>query len=263
MRAETLRQKKHYEAIHDAYEAHYYDSESMAFKERFIFAPLFEGVDLNGKDVADVACGSGYNSLWLKQRFPAVRTTGFDISSKACAAYRTVVGSEAHVFDLMSGAEVGRTFDAAMVLGGLHHCVSDLPGTFRTLARLVRPGGLLFMHEPNSRYVLEALRRLWYRWDASFDSETEGALDHDVIAALAASDFEPMTVRYVGGPAYFLILNSMIFRIPRKAKPLLAPLLFPLERAYNLLPGRLAFPIFVARWRRRPVSVELAADATQ
>ena len=155
-------------------------------RERFVYEFLFDGLDLNGKDVVDVAAGSGHNSLWVCSRFPEARLCGIDVSDKACAAYRELVGHEAHVFDLTSGQSFGRQFDVTMVFGGLHHCVSDLPGTLRTLAQLVRPGGLLLMFEPNRRYLLEGLRRLWYRWDSTFEAETEGALDHHALSVLAA-----------------------------------------------------------------------------
>jgi SAM-dependent methyltransferase len=251
MRTEVLKQRAHYETIHDAYEAHYYDAESMSFRQEFVYDVMFEGLDLNGKDVADLAAGSGHNSLWVAKRFPKARLCGFDISDKACAAYRERVGAEAHVFDLTSGEDCGRRFDVAMVFGGLHHCVSDLPGTFRTIVHLVRPGGLLLMFEASSHCFLEGPRKLWYRLDASFDADTEGALDHDALSAMTAPRFLPIDCRYMGGPAYFLICNSLVFRVPQKLKQFLVPVLFPLERAYNRLPGRFLFPYLIARWQRR------------
>jgi ubiquinone/menaquinone biosynthesis C-methylase UbiE len=250
MRTEALKQKAHYETIHKGYESHYYDAESMSFRERFVYAVMFAGLDLNGKEVADLAAGSGYNSLEVLKRFPASRVTGFDISEKACAAYCDLLGRDAHVYDLTSGQAVSSLFDVAMIFGGLHHCVSDLPATLRTIAGLVRPGGLLLMFEPNSRYLLEAVRKLWYRWDPTFEDETESALDHDALSAMAAPYFRPIASRYMGGPAYFLIYNSMIFRLPKTVKRLIAPVLFPLEGAYNRLPGKLLFPYFIAQWRR-------------
>jgi SAM-dependent methyltransferase len=255
MKADVLRQKSHYETIHELYEAHYYDAESMLFRERFVYDLMFAGLDLNGKDVADLASGSGYNSLWVSRRYPQARLCGLDISEKACAAYRALLGCDAHVFDITSGSTDGRVFDVAMIFGGLHHCVSDLPGALRTMARLVRPGGLLLMFEPNSRSVLDAARRLWYRLDNSFEDQTERALDHDDLCALAAPYFQPVSVRHMGGPAYFLVYNSMIFRIPQKWKGALSRALFPLERAYNHLPGRFLYPYFIARWRRLDASV--------
>src|SRR5258708_3168427 len=85
---DSSRQKQHYTEIHDAYEAHYYDAPSMEYRSRFIYRWLFAGVDFSNTTVADLACGSGYNSLALKQRFDRVRTVGFDISEPAWASYR-------------------------------------------------------------------------------------------------------------------------------------------------------------------------------
>ena len=64
---DSSRQKQHYTAIHDAYEAHYYDAPSMAYRSRFIYRWLFDGVDFRGAEVADLACGSGYNSVALER----------------------------------------------------------------------------------------------------------------------------------------------------------------------------------------------------
>src|SRR6476660_5880416 len=89
---DSTRQKRHYEAIHTNYEDHYYDAQSMAYRERFYYDPLFEGLDLNGCTVADLASGSGHSSVALLKRFPKAVVTGFDISSSACEAYRRNVG---------------------------------------------------------------------------------------------------------------------------------------------------------------------------
>jgi hypothetical protein len=56
-------QKAHYERIHDLYSAHYYDESSMKYREEFIYDPLFQGVDLNDKDVLELASGNGANTL--------------------------------------------------------------------------------------------------------------------------------------------------------------------------------------------------------
>jgi SAM-dependent methyltransferase len=246
----AAKQKQHYERIHDAYGQHYYDPTSLAFRDRFIYRHIFAGLDLNGKEIADLACGSGFNSLAVLRRFPQASVFGLDISSAACAAYKEATGREAHAADLTSGEDFGMRADGAMIIGGLHHCVADLPKTFRSISHLVKPGGLLLMFEPNREYVLEKARRIWYRADAYFEADTEAALNHDEIARIAAPWFSPESCRFMGGPAYFLIFNSLLFRLPVKAKPLLAPPLFALEGIYNLLPGRRLYPYFVARWRR-------------
>lgn len=243
-------QKAHYEIIHDAYEAHYYDETSMAYRHRFIYEPLFEGVQLNGASVADLACGSGHNSLALREYFPSVSTTGYDISESACRDYQLHVGGAAHQVDLTQPLTPAETHDAAIVIGGLHHCVVDLGTTFRNIARMIRPGGRFFMMEPNDEFFLSAVRRIWYRKDQWFEADSEAALKHKEIASLAAPYFVPRRVIYIGGPAFYLILNSLITRVPLRAKPYLASVLFPFETLYNRLPGHAAFAVFLAEWER-------------
>jgi SAM-dependent methyltransferase len=248
---QSEKQKHHYETIHDDYERHYYDGSSIKFRQRFIYDVIFNGLDLNNKDVADLASGSGHNSLAVLERYPQARITGFDISSKACAAYQRNVGSEAYELDLTLGNNLGRTFDVAIIHGGLHHCVSDLDGTFRAIAAMVKPGGLFIMVEPNRQCFLEGVRRLWYRLDKYFEADTEAALAHDEILAIASDSYSGIDLHYMGGPAYFLIYNSLLFRIPLPVKRIIAPPLFIAEAAYNKLPGRFWFPYFIARWHRR------------
>lgn len=245
------RQKEHYEAIHSAYEEAYFDRPSMMYRERFIYDPLFEGVSLHDSDVAELASGSGFNSIALRRRFPSARVCGFDVSSQACQTYRDLVGAPAYECDLTVPLDGEPSFDCAFIIGGLHHCVRNLPQALANAARLVRRGGTLLMVEPNAEYVLEGARRLWYKADRRyFDAATEHALAHDRLVELSAGAFVPEHVRFLGGPGYFLVLNSLLFRIPPWAKSLLASPLMAIDSACNQLPGRAPFPYFVARWRR-------------
>jgi len=245
----SSRQKTHYERIHDDYGDHYYDLQSMAYRRRFVYEPMFEGLDLNGKRVADLACGSGMNSTGLLECFPRAEVEGFDISSKACADYRRIIGRPAHEVDLSRDLRGPARFDVA-ITDALHHCVSDLNQTLENMASLLVPGGLLIMYEPNADYFLEPARRFWYRHDRYFDAPTERALDHDSVLQLAGRRFKLLDVRYGGGPAYFLVLNSLLFRLPKSVKSLISPSLFALEDVFHALPGRKAFANFIARWER-------------
>jgi SAM-dependent methyltransferase len=246
-----LRQQAHYEIIHDEYHAHYYDTWSLAYRERFILDPLLAGVDLNRKRVLDVASGSGFNTQLLQRRYPGVIATGVDISPSACAAYTDVTGFPAVQADLTQPHRWAEPFDAAIVIGGLHHCVSNLPQTLDNLAAAIRPGGLLLMMEPSAECWLEGARRLWYRQDRFFDAPTEHALSHDRMLASADRLFEPVMRRYIGGPAYFLVLNSLVLRVPIRAKALVSRLTFPMEALFNRFNSAAAAPVFLARWRRR------------
>lgn len=246
-----LRQKLHYEAIHTAYEDAYFDGPSMEYRKRFIYTPLFSDLNLDGLAVAELASGSGFNSLALRERAPHVRLTGFDVSARACAAYRSNVGAPAVECDLTLPFDASTTFDCAFIIGGLHHCVGNLPQALANAARLLHPGGHLLMVEPNADYLLEGARRWWYRADSRyFDADTEQALNHDRLLELVPGVFVAERVEFMGGPAYFLVMNSLLFRLPPRLKRLIAGPLISFEETYNRLPGRSPFPYFVARWLR-------------
>jgi SAM-dependent methyltransferase len=256
---DSSRQKQHYTEIHDAYEAHYYDASSMKYRSRFIHDWLFDGVDLNNASIADLACGSGHNSLAAMERFSGIRTVGFDISEPACASYQRTTGNAAHVLDLTRPAEIDQQFDSAIVIGGLHHCIVDLPQTLRNIAAMVKPGGHLLMMEPSADFALNVVRDKWYASDRYFDAPTEQALSHNVILEQAAPYFEGEAVRYFGGLAYFLILNSLIMRVPLGLKPALWPIVKPIEVAFGNIPWSGMYPCFLARWKRTGVPVSSGA----
>ncbi|MEH2622374.1 SAM-dependent methyltransferase [Bradyrhizobium sp. AZCC 1719] len=256
---DSSRQKQHYADIHDAYEAHYYDASSMRYRSRFIYDWLFDRIDLSNASIADLACGSGHNSLAVMERFSGVRTVGFDISEPACASYQRTTGNAAQVLDLTRPAEIKEQFDGAIVVGGLHHCVMDLGQTLRNIAAMVKPGGHLLMMEPSADFALNVVRDKWYASDKYFDAPTEQALSHDAILKQASPYFEGEAVRYFGGLAYFLILNSLIMRVPLGAKPVLWPIVKPIEVALGGIPWSGMYPCFLAKWKRTAVPVSGAA----
>jgi SAM-dependent methyltransferase len=243
-------QAAHYDAIIDEYDRHYYDHYSSIYRERFILEPLLGGVDLRGKRVADVACGSGATSLYLARAFEGIQLTGFDVSASACERYRRTVGRPAFEVDLTEAFDRTERFDAAIMMGGLHHCAANVSGALRAIASLLQPGGLLLMFEPNRDYVLEGLRRFWYRHDRYFDATSESALSHDALLATGAGAFEVEQVQYFGGPAFFLVYNSLVFRIPHSIKAIVSPPLMAAETIFNAVPIRSLCSSFVARWTR-------------
>lgn len=261
-------QAAHYDALLSDYDAHYFDAWSVRYRDRFMFRPLTAGLAARPERVADVCAGSGFNTVHLRGLFPAAAFFGLDVSAAACAAYQARTGCPAYRIDLTDpAAALPGPVDLAVVIGGLHHCVNDLPAALGNLAALVRPGGSLLLVEPNADFVLNGVRAWWYRRDRYFDAESERALDHGELAAAAAPYFAVEQIRFLGGPGYFVVLNSLILRLPRWAKDLVAPLFIHIDRAYNRLPGRRLFPYFVARWRRtdqaaRRISTSPAATST-
>ena len=248
-------QARHYDAILEDYDRHYYDPYSLQYREKFILQPLLAGLDLHGKRVADLASGSGETSAYLARMFPGIQLLGFDISPEACRRYRARTGRPAKQLDLTKELYQGEPFDAAIIMGGLHHCVANLPHTLAVVASMLRPGGSFLMFEPNRDYVLESVRQVWYRWDRYFDAANETALSHDALLQLAAGSFACERLRYFGGPAFFIVYNSLVFRIPHWTKNIISPGLIGAEALYNRLPGRALFASFTARWTRTQVAL--------
>lgn len=245
-------QARHYDEIIDAYDRHYYDRYSLSYRERFILNPLLDDLDLRNMRVADLASGSGETSAFLARRFPGVQCEGFDVSPEACRRYQTRTGRPALQLDLTRDVYRGEPFDAAIIMGGLHHCAVDLSATLRTVAQMVRPGGRFLLFEPNREYLLETARRLWYRLDRYFDARSETALAHGELIEAAAGAFTCERLRYFGGPAFFLVYNSLVFRVPGQVKATIAPALLGVEAVYNRLPPRWLHASFLARWVRQP-----------
>jgi len=243
-------QARHYDEIIDDYDRHYYDRYSLEYRERFILRPLLQDVDLSGKRVADLASGSGETSRFLAQSFEHIQLTGFDISPDACRRYREKVGRPAHEIDLTRDRYEGPRFDAAVIMGGLHHCVADLPHTLQTIATMIEPGGRLLLFEPNREYILEPIRQVWYRRDSYFDDANEAALSHDALLKAGDGAFACDRLTYFGGPAFFLVYNSLVFRVTLSLKARVSPFLLAAEALYNQLPTRWIFASFLASWIR-------------
>jgi len=246
-------QKKLFEKIHEEYESHYYDADSMAYRERFIYENLFHDLDMNDCDVVEFACGSGHNTLELQKRFPKARITGYDISESACRDYRKNTGCEAHQTDLTKEFSGKKNFyDFAIVLAGLHHCIADLPTTLKNIHSMLKPNGWLIMWEPNKKFFLQGLRDIWYKVDKKyFDSNTEAALDHNELLKYANNRFKVLDIQYGGGAGFILVFNSLAFRMPKKLKRIIAPPLFSFDNLYNRLSSRYWFPFFLARWQAK------------
>jgi SAM-dependent methyltransferase len=221
-----IRQQSHFENLHTLYEQHQYHPSVMEYRRRFIYEPMFSGLDLNGARVIELCSGSGHNSFCLKEKFPGVSITGLDISRTACADYENRVGAPCKLLDLTEpGVEISDTFDVAFVVGGLHHCIANLEVVLSNVAAMLKPGGRLLMMEPSNQFLLDPVRRLWYRLDKQmFDVQTERALNHDELFAMAGGNFKVESVKFFGGPGCAFILNGMVFMDPTTRKSFTAPL---------------------------------------
>jgi ubiquinone/menaquinone biosynthesis C-methylase UbiE len=248
LQASELLQQDHYDRIAEEYEAHYGDQYSLDYRKRFIYGPMFEGISLPGMNVLDAMCGSGETTEYLMEK--NARVTGLDISSKVLESYnarwshcktvrRSLVDSR-----LPSGS-----FDCVVVVGGLHHIQPNVSRAIKEIYRVLKPGGYFCFMEPHSGSIPDLVRRFWYKHDRFF-SDNESAIDTRALENEFASHFKFNKVNYLGNFAFLLVLNSLIFRIPLRAKRLYSPLLLQLESFINKLQGKTTSCFVVARWQK-------------
>jgi SAM-dependent methyltransferase len=247
-------QRAHYDRIAVGYEAHYSDAGSLLYRQRFINEPLTEGLDLTGKQVLDAMCGSGQMAAYLLGR--QAQVTGLDISPEVTQQLQGKLPDVRVVCrSILDSGFPDATFDAVFAVGGLHHLHPNLGPAMAEICRILKPGGYLCFAEPHARSVLDALRRVWYRFDPLFESN-EAAVDVEALMDACQDRFEFLRTRYTGGLAYLLVYNSMVFRASHRLKRMYTPALLRLEAPTQRLQGRRLSCLVLAQWRKKPLSGE-------
>jgi SAM-dependent methyltransferase len=242
-------QRQHYDRIARDYEAHYGDACSQQYREKFIYDPMFDGVELGGRRVLEAMCGSGETTGYLLGR--GARVTGLDISEREIESFRrrwpacdALAGS---IF--ASGLET-ESFDCVVVIGGLHHLHPRVHDALGEIHRVLKPGGHFCFMEPHAGSLPDAVRRFWYARDHLFAANEE-ALDIPALKRDSARWFEFRREIYSGNVAYMLVLNSMVFRLPLRWKPVYTPVLMPVESVVHRLQGPRTSCFVVAQWQKR------------
>jgi SAM-dependent methyltransferase len=242
-------QKRHYDRISRDYEAHYDDPCSQRYRDKFFHQPIFDGMHLSGSQVIEAMCGSGQTTRYLLSQGALV--TGLDISDEGidsfvnrwpeCRAVRaSILGSQLE----------SESFDAVAIIMGLHHLHPSINGAIREIHRILRPGGYLCFAEPHKGSFPDVFRRQWYKHDSLFASNEE-AIDLEAMKREFAALFDFRREHYLGNIAYLLVLNSMVFRIPLKLKPVYTPALILLESLVSPLQGKM-FSCFVScQWQKK------------
>ena len=244
-----LLQREHYDRIAADYEAHYGDAASLEYRRRFIYQPMFDGLNLEGMNVLDAMCGSGHMAEYVISRRAAL--TGIDISPEEIRRFRDR-WPEAHGVcrSLLDTGMKAEAFDCVAVVGGLHHLHPHLGAAIREIHRLLKPGGTFCFMEPHAGSFPDVLRRLWYRCDSLF-SDNEAAIDTDGLQADFAAYFTFNRMTYQGNIAFLLVLNSLVFRIPLPLKPIYSPALMACEAAASKLQSKSTACYAIGQWRKK------------
>ena len=246
--ATELQQQKHYDRIAADYETHYSDEWSVEYRRRFIYEPMFAGLDLAHMQVLDAMCGSGQTTSFLLTRGASV--TGLDISNEVVETFQSRwTGTNVVKRSLLDSGLPDNSFDCVAVVGGLHHIHPNVKAAVREIHRVLRPGGHFCFMEPHSGSLPDVVRKVWYRFDRFF-SDNEAAIDVGLLQEDFRDAFELRNAKYLGNIAFLLVLNSLIFRIPPGSKRFFAPLLMKLEPWLNKLQTKLTSCFVVTQWQK-------------
>jgi SAM-dependent methyltransferase len=241
-------QQEHYDNIAADYEVHYSDKWSVEYRRRFIYEPMFAGLDLAGKQVLDAMCGSGQTTSYLLTR--GAQVTGLDISNEVLDTFQAR-WRDAKVVkrSLLDSGLPDNAFDCVAVVGGLHHIHPNLKAAVREIHRVLKPGGHFCFMEPHTGSFADVVRRVWYRFDRFF-SDNEAAIDVAWLQKDFGDRFTLKKADYLGNFAFLLVLNSLIFRIPPGSKRFFSPALMKLEPVLNRLQIKLTSCFVVAQWQK-------------
>lgn len=242
-------QKMHYERIAADYDAHYNDDFSQAYMEKFVFEPMFRGIEIENKSVLEAMCGGGQTVKYLLNR--RARVTGLDISPQQTAHFKNRhARAEVICGSILNSGIADESFDIVSVVGGIHHMPPYTSESITEIHRVLKPGGYFCFMEPHSESVAESFRRAWYKRDSLF-AENEAAVNMSALRDTFNNVFEFRHEHYLGNFGYLLVLNSMVFRIPLKLKPFYSPSLMATEAVLNKVFGKPLSCFVVAQWQKK------------
>lgn len=111
---------------------------------------LTERIELDGRDVLDVGCGAGDMVRWFRHQ--GARPVGVECGD--AMRRRAIAADPEHADDYIDA--VGQdlpfddaSFDVVHLMASLHHVpVDDMSAAIAEAARVVRPGGVVYVVEP-------------------------------------------------------------------------------------------------------------------
>lgn len=210
----------HFDAIADAYDVQIPEGRRLALLESktTMMATGIRRLGVGPRGL-DVGCGQG--AYVVRMREMGFDVLGIDNSPGQIEQAMQKVGSDGlvsvgSVLDLPANDE---SYDFAYVINVLHHLpsVSHQRRAFDELFRVLRPGGLLFVHEINTRNVL-------FRFYMGYVFPSLNCIDEGVERWLLPHRLRQYTEQQVIDVKYFTFLPDFVPQV-------FASILRPVERA--------------------------------
>ena len=187
-------------------------------------------IPLSGAVLLDLGCGDGAMARRLAAE--GARVTGVEVDAAAVARAGTQIDViEARAEDLPFPAA---SFDAVLMLKSLHHVpVALMPQALAEVARVLRPGGLLFCWEPVYAGALNDIMRLFH--DEQAERRAALAALHDVIADGALDFVDERVFRTRMSFAGFEDFQRRMLHLPTLRQKVDGDLLDAVHTAWNKL----------------------------
>lgn len=156
-------------------------------------------VPLGRQDIIELGCGKARLARELLRRHPGCHVTGLEVDAVQHA--RNQAEPQPGLSFIAAGAQdipfAAQSFDLALMLKSLHHIpVVAMEAALAETARVLRPGGCLYVSEPVYAGELNEIVRLY-----NDEGRVRAAAQHALDRALAAGGrFEPVAERRFGVP---------------------------------------------------------------
>lgn len=213
---------EHFDAIADAYDVQIPERRRLALLTRKteMMRDVLEGPPRRG---LDVGCGQGAYVARMRELGFDVR--GIDASAGQVALAARHVGGTGLVTSgsALEMPAADASYDFVYVINVLHHLssVDEQRRAFAELLRVLKPGGLLFVHEINTRNIV-------FRFYMGYVFPSLNCIDEGVERWLLPNELGVYTDAPVTEVRYFTFLPDFL---PQALVSLLAPLERSLERS--------------------------------
>lgn len=220
VRSRSASSATHFDDIADAYDVQIPELRRHALLERKT-AMMRETInDLRiGRRGLDVGCGQGTYVARMRELGFDVRGIDFSAGQVALAARNVGDASLIQVGSVLSIPAEDQAFDFLYIINVLHHLGSldEQRRAFAELTRVLKPGGLLFVHEINTRNIL-------FRFYMGYVFPSLNCIDEGIERWLLPNELGRYTDAKVVDVRYFTFLPDFI---PQA----IARWLAPIERA--------------------------------
>ena len=248
---QEVSQKNHYDQIAAEYDAHYNDEFSRSYRKRFLYDPMFEGLNFKGKKVLEAMCGSGQVTQYLIDQ--GAEVVGLDISEEVIESFKKRWPNSKYIrASLFDNTLEDKSFDIIVIFGGLHHVNPKVLEAIDEVHRLLKDEGYFCFGEPHAGCIPDLFRKIWYFFDKKMFAEGETAVDLEQCRRNNSSRFQFLKKKYVGNLAYLFVFNSMIFRIPFKWKRVFSRFFMSLESIIETFQGKFFSCYSLSQWQKLP-----------